>query len=220
MAEVVSLESWLAHVFDQPDDFREYNDLEDGFGFEIRPERRLELMTETFERSGKLLARFSDGQINQALWRSVVGMGSEYIHAIKDESVPWEMRRRAVWSFVPLFEQVMAKRCTETLSHRDERPASPLNAICYMWWDSAPICSTRTIPGDSRLDNECLAVMERILRIPHVACQESALHGLGEWAYQHKDEVVKIIDEFLNREPNLRDDLIGYAEAAKTGCIE
>jgi len=217
MPEFVSLKQWIDEVFDQPDDFREYNDLEENF--ELRPERRLDLMAETFERSGELLARFSDGQINQALFHSVSGGTSEYIHAIKNESVPWELRRRAVRSFVPLFEQVMAKRCTETLSHFDEGPASPLNASCYMWWDAAPIYSTRTIAGDSRLDGECLAVMERILGIPHVACQESALHGLGHWKFDHPEEVVTIIDDFLKREPNLRPDLVGYAEAAKTGCI-
>jgi hypothetical protein len=218
MADAVSLEQWIDEVFDQPDEFREYCDLEENF--ELSPEQRLELMSEAFERSGELLARFSDGQIHQALFHSVAGGASEYIHAINDESVPWEKRRRAVWSFVPLFEQVMAKRCTETLSHFDEGPTSPLNASCYIWWDAIPLCSTRTIAGDSRLDAECLAIMERILRISHVACQESALHGLGHWAFDHPEEVAKIIDDFLRREPNLRDDLIAYAEAAKTGCIQ
>jgi hypothetical protein len=230
MHERVSVEKWVADLFgkqvgepprpwvqgDEPVwtfDADEYYAL-------LEPERKVELLSETFERSGELLAPYSDAQINQALWWSVVGGGSEYIHVIKDESVPWDKRRRAVWSFVPLFEQVMAKRCSETLSQFDEEPASPLNSFCYMWWDTAPICSTRTVAGDPRLDDECLAVMERILRIHHVACQESALHGLGHWAFEHKEDVEKIIDNFQRREPNLRADLIDYVEAAKAGCIQ
>jgi len=230
MREQIPVEKWVADMFgkrvgEPPQPWVEGDDpvwtfdADESFS-QLSPERKIELLTEAFERSGELMAPFSDAQINQALWWSVAGSGSEYIHAISDESVPWVKRRRAVWSFVALFEEVMAKRCTETLSDMDESPASPLNSFCYMWWDSTPLCSSRVFDKESPLNVECLAVMERILRIPHVACQESALHGLGHWKFDHPAEVEKIIDEFLTRERNLRPDLISYAEAAKTGCIQ
>lgn len=218
--ENVTLERWVKYLFDNPTTEPKFYWSADFEYLNPGPVRTAELFAETYERSGELLKPFSDAQINDAFWFSVTNNASDYMFALRDESVPWELRRRAISSFAVLFEQVMAKRCTSTLSHFDEGPSSPLNSSCYMWWDFIPICSSRTLGGDSRLDGECLAVMERILRIPHVACQESALHGLGHWAYQHKDEVVEIIDEFLKREARLRDDLVAYAEAAKTGCIQ
>lgn len=218
--ENVTLEQWVKYLFDHPVTEPKWFWLEEFEYLDPGPTRTAELIAETYERSGELLAPYSDGQLNDAFWFSVTNNASDYSFALRDESVPWETRRRAVCSFSSLFEQIMAKRCTPTLSHRDERPCSPLNGSCYMWWDFIPICSTRTVPGDSRLDGECLAVMERILCIPHVACHESALHGLGHWAFDYPEEVGKIVDAFLNRESNLREDLIAYAEAAKTGCIQ
>jgi len=46
-----------------------------------------------------------------------------------------------------------------------------------MWWDFDCWYSTP--------DSALLATMRSILAIDHVACQESALHGLGHWHWQH-----------------------------------
>jgi len=220
MTKDVSLERWVGYLFDHPvmDPYwywqEEYEYLDPG------AIRTAELIAETFERSGELLSRFSDAQLNQAFWFSVGSDASNYMFALRDESVPWEVRRRATRSFAALFEQLMAVRCTPALSHFDEAGAGPLNSACYMWWEIIPICSSKKLGGAAELDAECLGVMERILRIPHVACQESALHGLGHWKFDHPEEVERIIDQFLNRHGNLRPDLISYAKAAKTGCIQ
>ena len=42
--------------------------------------------------------------------------------------------RSGLRSFVPLFEKVMAVRCTQYLSHLSEAGAGALNTSCYMWW--------------------------------------------------------------------------------------
>jgi len=218
--ESVPLQRWIAHVFDRPitDPAWYWNsDLE---YLDPGPTRTAELIAETYERSVDLFAPFSDAQLNQAFWFSVGSDASNYMFALRDESLPWDLRRRAIRPFYPLFEQVMATRCEPVLSHFDETGANALNSACYMWWDIIPICSSRSVGGAAALDNEALAVMERILRIQHVACQESALHGLGHWKFNHPEFVEKTIDEFLRRESNLRRELVGYAKAAKTGCIQ
>jgi len=61
--------------------------------------------------------------------------------------------------------------------------------------------------------------MADILTIDRVACQESALHGLGHWQRRWPTEVARIIDEFLARNANARAELLAYARSARGGCV-
>jgi len=128
------------------------------------------------------------------------------------------MRLRPLRSFVPLFEQVMAPRCSPHLSYIDEPGAKPLNSACYMWWDILPIHGRPDLPERAEFDSEVLTVLQRLLAIPHDACRESALHGLGHWS-THYPSVANIIDGFLSRTANLRPKLVAYAISAKTGRV-
>lgn len=69
-------------------------------------------MAETFEDAGELLAGFSDEQLDLGFWYLLDDM-----RTLANEEIQLELRLRAVKSFVPLFEQVMAVRCTPHLSH-------------------------------------------------------------------------------------------------------
>ena len=61
--------------------------------------------------------------------------------------------------------------------------------------------------------------MAEILALDSLACQESALHGLGHWQHAYPEEVQQIIDRFLNANKNLRPELAAYARSARTGCV-
>ena len=65
-----------------------------------------------------------------------------------------------------------------------------------------------------------LSVLRRLLAIPHDACRESALHGLGHWQLEYPEAAAEIIDEFLEASNDLRSELIAYAEQARIGCIQ
>jgi hypothetical protein len=67
-------------------------------------------------------------------------------------------------------------------------------------------------------DVNVLLAPGRLLNVPHDACRESALHGLGEWAFKYP-QVAVIVDDFLRRTPNLRPELMAYAERARTGYV-
>jgi hypothetical protein len=217
MSSSVSLSEWIAYVFDQ-----KVSDPAWHFGLDA-PELRLEsqraaqLIGETFENAGQLLSVFSDAQLNQAFWFLVSSGNSDYMYSLNDQTVPWPTRRRALRSIVPLFEQVMAKRCPPVLSHLDEPGASALNSACYMWWDIAPI--SESAQSEDPFAIEVLDVMAAILAIPNDACRESALHGLGHWAHRHR-QARAIIDDFLSKHSGLRAELVRYANAARTGCIQ
>jgi hypothetical protein len=61
--------------------------------------------------------------------------------------------------------------------------------------------------------------MARILGLKSLACQESALHGLGHWQRGHDRQVSAIIDSFLAANPEIDTRLIGYANSARCGCV-
>ena len=220
MAEAVSLSQWIAYVFDRPVTDPAWHFSIDFPSLDPGPKRVAELVAETFEEGGELLRPFSDAQLNQAFWFLVSSGNSDCMLCLSDDSVPWPLRRRALRSFVPLFRQVMAVRCSTVLSHRDEPGSSPLNSACYMWWDLIPLSeSPNGDRADIALTDEVLAVLSELVDIPHDACRESALHGLGHLAL-FNPKATAIIDAFLARSHGLRPELIAYAIRAKTGCIQ
>ena len=60
--------------------------------------------------------------------------------------------------------------------------------------------------------------LRAILAIPHDACRESALHGIGHWV-RHYSQLADIVDQFLSGTPGLRPELVTYAESAKAGNV-
>lgn len=226
MVDQQLLDKWITHVFDHPaeevpwyffDQVREvpwYCEFRSP-RWEDRPEEIAELIAETFERSGELLGRFSNEQLVQAFSFLIPNLDSEYISVLVDPRVPWELRRRALWSFVPLFEQIMAKRCTEGMDN-------PLNETCFMWWDNLHPYDYQTPTARPEYDEEVPKVLGRLLAIDQKACRHSALHGCGEWVKDNplaQPEIAKIVDEFLERTPGLDPGLIEYANYAKIGEV-
>jgi hypothetical protein len=202
------LADWLDYVFVHPFDR----------SWEGSSEQIATFIAETFEHSGELLARFSDEQLSEGLHFILDAGGSEFMFSIVDSAVPAALRFRALRSFVPLFEQVMAAKCSPHLLHRDEQGAKPLNGVCYMWWDILPIHGRPEEPGRAEFDAEVLVVLRRLLAIPHDACRESALHGIGHWAIYYPS-VANIVDEFLASTSGLRPELVSYALGARTGGV-
>jgi hypothetical protein len=240
-----SLSDWIAHVFDHPVTQREWYWEENAPRWEDSPANNALFIAETFERSGELLAPFSDEQLNQGFWYLVSNSCSEFMDLLVDESVPSTLRLCVLRSVVPVFDQVMAVRCSPHLSHLDEQGEKPLNSACYMWWDllrfsfhpmltfpKHQVMNQAWFQGlrdhlklifpkplvNGQLHSEVPKVLRRLLAIPHDACRESALHGLGHCC-DYYPGVADIIEEFLTHAANLRPELVAYAKRAKTGRI-
>jgi hypothetical protein len=222
-SDALSLSNWIAHVFDHPvadERWERWYCSPDAPYWEDSSEHMCHLIAETFERSGELLARFSDEQLDQGFWYLVPNDFSNFMLCLIDPAVQAADRLRALHSFVPLFEQVMAVRCSPHLSDFDEPGANPLNSACYMWWDILPIHGRPEQPERAEFDAEVLVVLRRLLAVPHDACRESALHGLGHWAIDYRPQVVEITSEFLRRTPNLRPELAVYAERVRSWYVQ
>ena len=220
MKNAHSLSDWIAFFFDHPVTKPPWHWGDNPPEWEDSPDHNAAFIADAFERSGELLAPFSDEQLDQGFWHLLGGTDS-IMDALADQSVPPTLRLRALRSFVLVFEQVMVVRCSPHLSHLDEpgtnplaRGANPLNSACYMWWDILPFRFRKDWSEPAGFDAEVLAVLRRQLTIPHDACRESALHGLGHWV-EHHPGVANVIDEFLSRTPNLRPELVAYATRAK-----
>ena len=219
VAESDSLQAWIAHVFDHPVTEPAWYWSLEAPKWRGSAENVATFVAETFEHSGELLSRFTDAQLNQAFWYLTSPGSSNFMFALVEPAVPLATRLRALRSFVPLFEQVMAVRCSSHLSHLDEQPAKPLNGACYMWWDNLPIYGKPEEPEREEFDAEVLRVLSRILSIPHDACRESALHGVGE-RHCHYPNVEVLVDQFLAYTQNLRPELVFYAIRAKFGMVQ
>lgn len=217
----LTFEEWLIYVFDRPvDDSRLEWYWDSGADWWHGSNTQIiDFVTRAFENAEVLFEPYSDAQLKQGLWFIASNGCSDYMFALLDPGVPWSARQRCVRSMHNLFEECFAKRCTPHLSHMDEPGASPLNAVCYMWWDILPIAAQPNDSGQTGLDREILAVMESTLRLDSVACQESALHGLGHWQPYYPQRVGAIVDTFLRSQNNLREELRTYAVSASRGCV-
>jgi hypothetical protein len=227
----LSFEQWIAFAFDHPVPDRGepnwYHRIDyDGEWWDpsASPETTIAYLTLLFENAHTVLTPFSDAQVNQGFWFLVDNSGSDHMFALLDQSVPWSKRKRCFTSIFTLFEHFFAPRCSTHLSHLDTMETdtsmvSPLNMVCYMWWDILPIHGRPEEPERRELDLMLLEVMRLILDLDSDACRESALHGLGHWKYTYPREIKAIIDAWFARNQEATEDLKAYAFAARRGRV-
>ena len=184
------------------------------------PELNVEYITRLFENPVSVLSDYSDAQLNQGFWFLVSNGASDCMFALMEESIPIERRLRCIQSFVSVFVKIFAARCSPHLSHLDEPGASPLNLACYMWWDIIPLGGPPNSSSGKLLNAAALGVMAETLNTESIACQESALHGLGHWHSAYPAEVESIIDRFLASHYRLRPETVNYAKSARCGCVQ
>jgi hypothetical protein len=219
--ENLTFEEWLIAVFDHPveENKREWYWDFDRDEWEEDSAGTLQFMTQAFENAAEVLGSYSDAQLNQGLWFLVDNSCSNHMFALMNESIPWQARKRCIYSIHHLYEQCFAPRCSPHLSHIDEPVASPLNLVCYMWWDIAPISGHPEEPARREFDRAILDVMESTLQLDSIACRESALHGLGHWQSQYPDRVGEIINKFSMEHRDLPKNLETYMMNAFTGYV-
>jgi hypothetical protein len=175
------------------------------------PQLAVAYATRLFENAGELLAPYPDAQVNSGLW-FLIGESTSPLYALRDAAIPVDERLCCIQAIATVFRQCFEPRCTPHLGHLDESGAGALNTVCYMWWDIFPVGRWEAAP--SEIASSCLSVMEATLRLPSVACQESALHGLGHWSRYYKERCQRIISAFLLGHAELRPELREYASKA------
>jgi hypothetical protein len=185
---------------------------------ELAPQQVVAYATRLFEAAGELLAPYSDAQANDGLW-FLIGECTSPLYALSDPAVPLAERLRCIHAISTVFEQCFVPRCTPHLRHLDEDGAGALNGVCYMWWDIFPVGGVTQEAAPREIASAFLAVMEETLQLPSLACQESALHGLGHWARYNKGRCQSIISAFLLHHERLRPELREYAARASENHV-
>ena len=215
----LSFEDWVKQVFDHEVREPEWYWDKDAWEWKAPTELTVKYFTQLFEQPLPVLANYSDEQLNQGFWYLISPGASSHLFAVTDETVPLELRLRCVKSMQKVFDQLFDGRCSDHLSHIDEKGAKPLNSICYMWWDLAPLQLEPDKPSKESISKAALEVMAATLKLGSIACQESALHGLGHWELFYPTEVAAIVDQYLNDNTELRTELKDYALNAREGHV-
>lgn len=216
-----SFETWVAHIFDHPVTEPAWHwDLDaDEWNFSDDPDQALEYVQRLFEDIAVQAVPYTDEQLNQGLWYLINNSCSNYSMLLQDARLPQTQRADCVRSVYTLYADLFKEKCAPTLGHLDEPGHKPLNSICYMIWDIIPLHGN---PGDENwkeIDQACVEVMERTLKLKSPSCQEGALHGLGHWKMHYPKRVIQIIDRFIAANPKIHPGLLSYAKRARTGHI-
>jgi hypothetical protein len=169
------------------------------------------------------ISSYSDAQIDQGLWFIVSTSNSEHFKWLIDGRIDLGLRKRCIRSLENLSRALFVPRCSDEVIDGTK----PLDSICYMLWDLA-ICDayhlqknsdgTYSHVRDPEIDKEFARTLARIVEIPSIACQQSALHGLGHLV-RDAQLGCDIIQKFLNDHSNLRSDLREYALKAMAGEV-
>ena len=217
----LTFEDWLAHCFDHETSWPQWFDEPHAPEWYGSAALTISHLTRMFDAPDLALSAYSDEQVNQGLWYIVSNVYGNYMFALVDVSVSLTERIACIASIESLYTKCFAARCSEQLSHgmHPGDDVSPLNAVCYMFWDLMPLMPEPKDPQRDALDKAVLHVLEAVLRSPSIACQESALHGLGHWELGYPNEVYAIIARYLEHaQPS--EALRAYAEQAAVGNVQ
>lgn len=215
-----TFEQWIDGIFDHPVSIPEwfFADLDADTCVED-DETNVDYLARLFIDGDRLLQRFDDAQVNQGLNMIANVSCSDHAFSITHPGASWPARQRAIRAIYDVYSKCFARRCTQALSHLNE-PASPLNYICFMWWDVFPARFDPEDPSREGEADEYIGVMQRCLSIAHHACLEGALHGLGHSQMYYPEKVEPIIDRFLQERTDLRPELVKYALRARDGAVQ
>lgn len=204
----VPFDEWVAAVFDPGRD--------DPWP---PPAQELDHLTRLLGDPVAQLAGYDDEAIGVGLWSLLDSGGAATTLALGDVTLPLDARLHCVRLLRNLYRDLFAVRCGERLGHLSEQEGR-LEMACYMFWDIACFGGT---PGDrdgNLLEDAILDLLDDVLRIPHAACQESAIHGLGHRVARHPERAPAVLARWLDRGPVRDERLRAYADAARTGCIQ
>lgn len=178
----------------------------------------IDYLTKLFK-APEVLDQYLDAQVRDGLYFLISNGCSIHTVALTDKKLAVEKRVECIIAMKDLFALSLSKRCSDHLSHLDQPNSNPINSVAYMWWDILPLCGQPTDRSFEKIDEAALEVMESTLELSSIACQESALHGLGHWHMHYPGRVEKTIDRYLSNRSVKSDELIRYARAAQQGCV-
>jgi hypothetical protein len=167
---------------------------------------------------GERMAEYDDLSVAAGLYWIFDSAETLMIRGIGHHDVPQASRLAIVTGLERVYAEVINARCPERLGHLSE-DGGPLAAFAYMAFDLLYLDRPADPREAAELDCALIEVLGRILALPHAACQEGALHGLGHWHDAAPGRAEGLIDAYLAAGAPARPELIAYARAARSGCV-
>jgi hypothetical protein len=217
-----TFDQWVKEIFDRPVE-EECHASYHRLWLEQSPAVGLEFVIKLFENPIDYLSGYTEEQIDQGIYIIVFPSCSDHFGCFREGSVDLALRKRCIRSLENLSRKLFAPRCSDDVWIYTK----PLNHICDLLWDILVYATNnyeRNPDGTLRdvrvleIDKEILGTLARILTIPSVACQQSALHGLGHLV-DFAGLGASVIQQYLDNNPDLRSDLREYAQNALVGEV-
>lgn len=138
---------------------------------------------------------------------------------VRDVALAWPRRLACIEAIYDLFAKLFAQMYGDQLSSvRVRGQTLHHNYACFMFWDIIPIPPEEQHPDSARTLDAIGDVLERQLLIPSLACQESALHGWGEYHLLMPERCRDVVGRYFER-TDLLPELREYAEDAREGQV-
>jgi hypothetical protein len=214
---------WVTYVFDHPvsEPAWWWDSKRPTWSELAHPGRTIDYLTRLFADPGSWSSSFSSDQIGQGLWFLFDPSCSDHLRPLMDRRLEVKLRVQCVGAISRLYSRLLARVCHPEFGHLATGESKrSVNATCYMLWDLAVLQPRPDVPSERPVDDACLQVMRATLKLNHLACQESALHGLGHWHHGYPTEVEDIVNEFLAATSgHASTKLLAYARSARRGCV-
>jgi len=178
-----------------------------------------ENLRELFVRSAELVPRYGLDGVAEGLWNVAHPRTVEYASSLWDVAADDDDAERAIRAIPTLFRDLFAVHCDPAMSSGGSETTNPMNGTCYMWFDLIGLDHVYANPLPPHRLRAMIDVLDEVLAIPHVACRESALHGLGHIASADAALAAPPIRRFLRR-TDLPEKLRQYALAAAAGAVQ
>lgn len=204
----MDFEDWVVAVFDET--------VEDPFP---PPAEALAHLTRLLADPVAALEGLSDEEIGIGLWSVLDSGGTGTVLALNEDDLPLADRIACIRLLPGLYRELFVPRCQERLGHLSEQ-GGRLETICYMFWDVAAFGGPPGTREGNLLEDAVLDVLEDVIRLPHAACQESAIHGLGHRVRRHPERAPAVLERWLRLDVARDPRLVDYARCACSGCIQ
>lgn len=193
-------QEWLTYLFDHEivPGLPEWYWQENAPVFEATPAEVAELWIAMMKNAETDLLDYSDAQLGQGLWYLFSNACSDHSFQVTSGDLPVKKVAEVYDSLRWLYTGLFSRRCLPVLGHLSEE-GSPLNGICYMLWDVSPLGWPPENDRTPAVVTALFGVLEHALDLPHRACAESALHGLGEIQSRYPERVEAVIRPRLLR---------------------
>jgi len=214
----MNISEFIKYLFDRPVGDTEWyfcDEHEDPF---VAKDILVRLAGEVFKGIAKIARLFNEKQVCMGLQYLINPSCGSISYLYLDSSIDFDLRKNAIMSMEIVFRDVFSHISAKHGLYQDTQDTIlSYRRVCYMWWDMFPRHGIPRQPSMEKTDDVICQAIYSILKIDSLACQESALHGLGHWYFSRPDEIMSVVQSFL---PNAPVELKRYAMDVVQGLAQ